>query len=1156
MFLQHISEVTSNQHLQKTGTLITYPLDIKKSIIFHVLSVAKDVDNFDRILSSTFHIKWFLEFTGQAFSLPIDHHSIIEQAITIYQYWFSGEKIPKVFEAKKDYFLQQIFGHMSLIFQPREDTNKDNMKKHIELCKKVIQLYSLIQNKPKDYITEETWKHLLNIILGITDSLLQKGSQSVSVLSKELSGQILKLLFDLWLISEIKDIKMWNLLKSLAHCWSHRKETILQWCATIFGLSNRVLGILYGEFEGTITTTIALPVSDKMFQPSLIDLPNENVVFAWEKILYILENPNSITSPELFYLAMNGLSDVVDLLLNVGIRNEFKKAESSLILRDPPDGNSILKMFGKWIFEAVEKNRSSFEKGTAVAYKILCNIFCAHQKRPFLDDYINEFFMSIILAFENEIDFGSSIGAILQNTENIFTTNLEGLYILIPYYLKIINKILTNDQTTFTATISNEELRKSSIKIIKTLICLPNYFDPLEIPLIEGYSKDNVKNFKFITHLRTSIIKGFAHEISSKNAKIYLNLMISLLFETIQKQSTIIPLILLTIQKFICQPSKAQESFPTDVFLTAINALRSISCLIPLINKVSQQSLPNVVTGLSRVLMEYLQNPPSRIKQLEYDLVVCGMLNTICDFIVNSQWIFMFPNVLESVLKSIGSAFKEVGVEDFKNVKSKEQKVHISNKVNAEAHSVLLRIIRHCGNFPLTLGPSNMSSLITEEKLIEMSGMSKEEFSEHVRYFLLNDEQILTAVDVPIKEENEYVTYIIIRDISGRYSWQFKFRTLPMSYKPPLESEQYLHGWEGIPRPPLYPIKKNIPKTKKHELNVKYDFRPKFSNCLSVKDEISYSCLQHVLSVQHRMESVFRYIQDESSQWDISQPKIERVELTENDFKFNSSRLLLSNTGMMRVSDHSYLILLNQSEQFFEALKTLDECPERIQQTIGVVYVDEGQNRFYKGDVIFKNEKGDENFDQFLREIGWIVDLSIHSGYKGKLDAQKTGQFTPYYANYSNEIIFQVSTLMEKLKPEDRMNIIHKNYVVIVWCKDQRHFSAKSIEGGNNKVFIIIRPHYTGLFKIEIQDDYDLIRYSGPLMNGSLISRNLLGRLIRITAMNIHQEISMRKGTFVEPFENRRKFVNLIATSFSRKLSYDKFFSGWFTNETKIVNQK
>ncbi|KAJ3452707.1 hypothetical protein M0812_04482 [Anaeramoeba flamelloides] len=235
-----------------------FPADIKKNIIQNVLEVYLQTKELDIIFSSKFHLKWFFEFTGQAFALPIENFSITEKAFLIYDQWISKERTPHAFLKKnKFYCLREMINHLSLIFQPREGLSRDLTKKHLKLCKNAIQIYRKIgNNKP---INIKTRKHLLTVLMGITDSLLQgEGLTIQPQLTQSQSWDVLKLLFELWLVTGTHDPQLWDLFKSLAIRWFHRKETVIIWSATVFGLMNRVIGILYGEHEGTKTVTITL----------------------------------------------------------------------------------------------------------------------------------------------------------------------------------------------------------------------------------------------------------------------------------------------------------------------------------------------------------------------------------------------------------------------------------------------------------------------------------------------------------------------------------------------------------------------------------------------------------------------------------------------------------------------------------------------------------------------------------------------------------------------------------------------------------------------------------------------------------------------------------------------------------------------------------
>ncbi|KAJ3024755.1 UNVERIFIED_CONTAM: hypothetical protein HDU68_007809 [Siphonaria sp. JEL0065] len=154
-----------------------------------------------------------------------------------------------------------------------------------------------------------------------------------------------KVLIEVWLRSEEMGVELWACLKNQYEKWTHRVEIVRNWSAVTLALSNRVIQLLYGEKEGTKYTSISFP-SSPTFN---LDLSEKFTVYAWHRFTYIIGNVNNIESSENFYVAIKGISRVVDSFLLVGTRREFHPDVNA------PDGNTLLHMFGPWLFEAVTR---------------------------------------------------------------------------------------------------------------------------------------------------------------------------------------------------------------------------------------------------------------------------------------------------------------------------------------------------------------------------------------------------------------------------------------------------------------------------------------------------------------------------------------------------------------------------------------------------------------------------------------------------------------------------------------------------------------------------------------------------------------------------------------------------------------------------------
>lgn len=77
-----------------------------------------------------------MECIGYAFSLPIENHTVISSAISLYKDWLLyKEKRPECFKSNEEYYQKEILCHFSLVFNKKKDP-----KKHAELCSDVLNI--------------------------------------------------------------------------------------------------------------------------------------------------------------------------------------------------------------------------------------------------------------------------------------------------------------------------------------------------------------------------------------------------------------------------------------------------------------------------------------------------------------------------------------------------------------------------------------------------------------------------------------------------------------------------------------------------------------------------------------------------------------------------------------------------------------------------------------------------------------------------------------------------------------------------------------------------------------------------------------------------------------------------------------------------------
>jgi len=66
------------------------------------------------------------------------------------------------------------------------------------------------------------------------------------------------------------------------------------------------------------------------------------------------------------------------------------------------------------------------------------------------------------------------------------------------------------------------------------------------------------------------------------------------------------------------------------------------------------------------------------------------------------------------------------------------------------------------------------------------------------------------------------------------------------------------------------------------------------------------------------------------------------------------------------------------------------------------------------------NSQCSSDYNDFIQSIGWQIEVEKHTGYLGGLVPSITGPTAPYFASFSDEVIFHVASLM----PSENLNYI------------------------------------------------------------------------------------------------------------------------------------
>ncbi|EDS35703.1 conserved hypothetical protein [Culex quinquefasciatus] len=214
-----------------------------------------------------------------------------------------------------------------------------------------------------------------------------------------------------------------------------------------------------------------------------------------------------------------------------------------------PRCNSILHLFGEWLFDAAHiggetwiqnmkkraaeaKRRPSsmimdnrkgslsqppslsemsdvppgltidkYESGKAEAVGALCRIFCAKKTgEEILPVYLARFYMALQqgLKLNDSKECEETLASILYNSSDLFRIDLEGIQVLLPSFIAALELILPEKELRMRSQnviVNKVELRRAAINVLLSILSLPLHFQTLPIRDITAGPADKMITF-------------------------------------------------------------------------------------------------------------------------------------------------------------------------------------------------------------------------------------------------------------------------------------------------------------------------------------------------------------------------------------------------------------------------------------------------------------------------------------------------------------------------------------------------------------------------------------------------------------------------------------------------------------------------------------
>ncbi|KAL3276294.1 hypothetical protein HHI36_024193 [Cryptolaemus montrouzieri] len=567
-------------------------------------------------LVSDKEVQWCMEVLCFGLSLPLTEHESIKDCVNVYCEWLTALLptpkicVPKPILDDPNIYCQKIVSHFYYLFIPRKGEGIDTINRQAVLCHRVLRTLKQIANDSR-ILDRITWESILLFLIAINDNLLALPTVKEDI-ADQLGERTLSVLFEVWLIACAQCFPSPILWKTLRECcinWRHRTALVEQWNRVNLALTSKILVFMYGPTFPEL----------KLGEDDIIShsMSNDCIAQSWYRFLNIIGNPVCLTKPEVIsqtqkflHFAIND-SDVMDpcqhpcleVLPNIflkAIRGIAGQVDAFLALTSlgldskptlapgRPKCNSILHLFGEWLFDAafidtdyqsrhtesskrmssmiIDKKNSlsysqssslseiaslppsitidKFEAGRAEALGTLCRIICAKKTgEEILPIYLARFYMAIQMGLRipPNKECSETMVAILINSSDLFRLDLNGVRMLLPVFISALEIVLPEKDLKLTSNVSKVELRRACINILLSMLVLPLHFHNVTIKELinTGSGEKTISFIQLKLRLMNLLMNALQIEQDAQNTHmllggLYLSVLDSATFEKIE----------------------------------------------------------------------------------------------------------------------------------------------------------------------------------------------------------------------------------------------------------------------------------------------------------------------------------------------------------------------------------------------------------------------------------------------------------------------------------------------------------------------------------------------------------------------------------------------------------------------------------------------
>ncbi|XP_031459213.1 ral GTPase-activating protein subunit alpha-2 isoform X2 [Phasianus colchicus] len=944
---------------------------------------------------------------------------------------------------------------------------------------------------------------------------------------------------------------------------------------------------------------------------SLIGWHPDSASVLWRRILGILGDVNNIQSPKIHAKVFGYLYELWYKLAK--IRDNLAISVDNQSTPSPPVLIPPLRIFASWLFKATTLP-NEYKEGKLQAYRLICAMMTRRQDVLPNSDFLLHFYFVMHLGLTSEDQ--DILNTVIKHCPPwFFFLGLPGFTMLIGDFITAAARVLSTDLL--------EAPRSEAHTILGSLVCFPNIYQ--EIPLLQPISEAGeiiAGSADVKCYLINILLKNATEEPSEAARCIAIcGLGIWICEELTQctnhpqvkEAINVIGVTLKFSNKLVAQVAndvlqllvsywqKLQEyesSLPrkiTEILVATIAFLLPsaeyscveadkkfiVSLLLCLLDWCMALPMKMLLEPVSAGVLEDQHASKAPLLDYIYRVLHC-CVNGSSTYTQQSHYVLSLADLssadydpflhLENVTScEPAQCHSATDLGNLLTVAEEKRRRNLE-LIPLTARMVMTHLVNHLSHYPLSGGPAILHSLLSENhdnSYVESSELSSEVFrSPNLQLFVFNDSTLISYLQIPAEKRKDTEpavapsdVRVIVRDISGKYSWDGRILYGPLEGCLPRQntanscvisgsSEHYFSSQKDISQVEegedaldklLEKIGNSSPECLLHpQRKLNEPSPPPFGMSYDQENAITEALMR-----QSTQEN--EYILKCSSDFSMKVARQEEPRPAEPQASFYFCRLLLNDLGMNSWDRRKSFHLLKKNSKLLRELKNLDSRQCRETHKIAVFYIAEGQEDKCS---ILSNASGSQAYEDFVAGLGWEVDLSTHGGFMGGLQRNgSTGQTAPYYATSTVEIIFHVSTRMPSDSDDSltkKLRHLGNDEVHIVWSEHNRNYRRGIIPTDFGDVLIVIYPMKNHMFFIEIMKKPE-VPFFGPLFDGAIVTAKLLPSLICATCINASRAVKSLIPLYQSFYEERALYLEAIIQNHKEVMTFEDFAAQVFS---------